>query len=194
LYQSLFEDASLFCLLLEIDRDLAGTAQAARCPACGGTLHRASFWRKPRGAPAELGREHRERFSFCCAVEGCRRRVTPASVRFLGRKVYLGAVVVLVAALRDGATRQRGERLRELLGVSRRTLGRWRRWWRQGVPATRFWQAARGRWAQPVAEEALPASLLAAFGAVAESAERVVSVLRFLGPLTTGPGLCGGAF
>lgn len=194
MYQSLLEDASLHDLLLEIDRDLAGTARASGCPACGGTLHRASFWRKPRGAPASLGREHGERFSFCCAEEGCRRRVTPASVRFLGRKVYLGAVVLLVAALRDGATRQRGERLRELLGVSRRTLGRWRRFWRETVPATHFWQAARGRWALPVAEEALPASLLAAFGAVAEPVERVVSVLRFLGPLTTGLGLCGGAF
>lgn len=194
MYQSLLEDASLFCLLLEIDRDLARTTQAAGCPACGGRLHRACFWRKPRGGPVGLGREHRERFSFCCAVEGCRRRMTPASVRFLGRKVYLGAVVVLVAALRDGATRQRGERLRELLGVSRRTLGRWRRWWRQGVPATQFWQAQRGRWPRPVAEEALPASLLAAFDGVAEPVQRVVSVLRFLDPLTTGPGLCGGAF
>ncbi|NLS97786.1 MAG: hypothetical protein GXX96_37065 [Planctomycetaceae bacterium] len=34
--------------------------------------------------------------------DGCRKRTTPLSVRFLGRKVYLGAVVVLVAAMRQG--------------------------------------------------------------------------------------------
>jgi len=34
---------------------------------------------------------------FCCAVDGCRSRATPPSLRFLGRKVYLAAIVVLVA-------------------------------------------------------------------------------------------------
>ncbi len=167
MYQSLLADTSFFSLLLEVDRDLAREARSGGCPWCAGVLHRACYRRKPRGAPAGLGREHGERWSFCCAVEGCRRRVTPASVRFLGRKVYLGAVVVLAAALRDGATRRRVERLQKLLGVSRRTLERWRKWWRQTVPRTRFWRAARGRWSRPVVEEALPASLLAAFGSAA---------------------------
>jgi len=42
--------------------------------------------------------------SFCCALDGCRSRATPPSLRFLGRKVYLAAIVVLIAILRHGAT------------------------------------------------------------------------------------------
>jgi hypothetical protein len=44
--------------------------------------------------PARLGREHDQRFSFCCAVDGCRSRATPPSLRFLGPKVYIAAIVV----------------------------------------------------------------------------------------------------
>ena len=54
-----------------------------------------------------LGPEHRERFSFCCAADGCRKRETPASLRFLGRKVFLGAMVVLISAMQSGLTTAR---------------------------------------------------------------------------------------
>lgn len=91
-------------------------------------MHRASFPRKPRG-PAALPAGYDRRHSFCCAVDGCRKRVTPLSVRFLGRRVFTGAVVVLVSALRHGLTPPRVRRLREALGVSRRTLERWCVWW-----------------------------------------------------------------
>ena len=63
--------------------------------------------RKPRGRPAGLGDEHDWRFSFCCARDGCRTRKTPPSLRFLGRKVYLAAMVVLIAIMREGATAAR---------------------------------------------------------------------------------------
>jgi hypothetical protein len=39
------------------------------------------------------------RFSLCCGREGCRRRATPPSVRFLGRRVYVGAVVIVASVL-----------------------------------------------------------------------------------------------
>src|SRR5438105_1196935 len=80
--------------------------------------------RKPRGIPDQLQEDHSRRSSFCCAEEGCRKRRTPASFRFLSRRVYVGAVVVLVAALRHGATAARVAALRALVGVSRRTLER----------------------------------------------------------------------
>jgi hypothetical protein len=47
------------------------------CPDCGGTLHAANYLRKPRGWLIALGEEHNLRFSFCCAVDGCRDRATP---------------------------------------------------------------------------------------------------------------------
>lgn len=89
-------------LLLEIDRDLAAAERGKGC-VCGGALHTANFPRKPRGVPGWLGREHVLRFSLCCAQEGCRKRVTAVSTRFLGRRVYV-AVVVLLAGLREDLT------------------------------------------------------------------------------------------
>ena len=89
--------------------------------------------------------------------------MTPPSLRFLGRKVYVGAVVVLVAALRHGPTPVRIAKLRELVGVSVRTVNRWRIWWRQIFVGTPFWQAARGLLRVPLGEQSLPLSLLEAF-------------------------------
>jgi hypothetical protein len=126
-------------------------------------LHSASFPRKPRGGLDPLPAGYDRRHSFCCAVEGCRTRRTPPSVRFLGRKVYLGAVVVLAAVLRHGLTGPRVARLRRLLGVEARTLERWRHWWRRTFAESPWWKAMRGRFVPPVSPSALPRSLLERF-------------------------------
>ncbi len=186
MYQSLLGDSSFFSLLLRFDEDLAAEARAAGC-ACGGVVHSAQYPRKPRGGPAGLGKEHAKRLSFCCAVEGCRRRVTPPSLRFLGRKVFFGVAVLLVPVLMEGPTPGRQRRLQEVFAVSLRTLRRWRRWWRESVANSRFFAAARSRFARPVASEALPSSLLEAFATIAEPRERVVAILRWLGPLSVRP-------
>src|SRR6202521_5812725 len=89
LYRDLLADATFHHLLLACDRELADTARGAGCKRCGGVVHSAPYWRKPRGRPCRLGREHDRRFSFCCAVDGCRSRATPPSLRFLGPKVSL---------------------------------------------------------------------------------------------------------
>jgi hypothetical protein len=188
LYQTLLLDSSFFALLLRFDEDLAAQVRQAGCAACGGALHSARYRRKPRGGPEGLGAEYGLRLSFCCAVEGCRRRATPPSLRFLGRKVFFGLWVLLLPVLREGPTPQRLSRLEEAFAVSRRTLLRWRRWWREVVPRSRFWQARRGDWASPVALAALPGSLLAGFSDLAAVSERVLAALRWLAPLSAGAG------
>lgn len=152
-------DANLYTFLFQIDQELATEARAAGC-SYGGVLHSARYPRKPRGAPRGLGSDYEKRLSFCCAEEDCRRRTTPSSVRFLGRRVYLGAIVVLVSAMEGGVTLKRAERLRELLGVSLRTLKRWRRWWRETFVGSSFWKHAQGYFMPVVEETALPASAL----------------------------------
>lgn len=169
-------------MLRRIDEELAATARAQGC-ACGGVLHAASYPRKPRGGPQDLGAEHERRPSFCCARRGCRHRVTPPSVRFLGRKVYFGAVVVLTTVLRHGATPVRLSRLRELFGVSARTVARWRQWWQEVFVETPFWRALRGQFLPPITAAALPSDLLDRFSG--EAAERLVALLRLIAPLTT---------
>jgi hypothetical protein len=183
LYQTLLRDSSFFELLLRFDDDLAATVRQAGCAVCGGALHSARYQRKPRGGPPGLGSEYALRQSFCCATEGCRRRATPPSLRFLGRKVFFGLWVLLLPVLREGPTPERLSRLEEVFVVSRRTLLRWRRWWREVVPRSRFWQSRRGDWASPVPPVALPGSLLAGFGHLAGAAERALSALRWLAPL-----------
>ena len=182
MYQALLRDSSLFDLLLRFDEDLAEQARGRGCE-CGGPLHAASYERKPRGGPPDLGPEHALRFSFCCGREGCRRRLTPASVRFLGRKVFFGAVVLLVPVLRQGPTPQRLRRLCATFAVSVRTLRRWMRWWRETFPVSRFWLAASGHLARPLAREDLPGALLELFSG--EPRERIVTALSFLAPITT---------
>jgi hypothetical protein len=176
-------EASFYEFLERIDMDLAEATRQEGCE-CAGVLHRASYPRKPRGGPRDLGSGYDRRLSFCCARDGCRRRQTPPSVRFLGRKVYLGAVVVLVSAMRHGATPARVARLQELVGASVRTLARWRRWWREEFAASRFWQAVAGRFGTPVDGAQLALSLLERFAG--DERERLVAALRFLAPITSG--------
>jgi hypothetical protein len=183
MYPSWLADARLYELLARIDDDLAETAREAPCGLCGGVLHSARFPRKPRGGPACLPAGFDARRSFCCCEDDCRKRVTPPSVRFLGRKVYLGAVVVLATALRHGLTRRRVKGLRELLGVGARTLERWRAWWRTAFVESPWWKGARGRFLPPVATSSLPRSLLERFPG--EGWEPLVALLRFLAPVTT---------
>lgn len=190
MYATLLADVQFHELLLAIDRDLAEACRAEGCEHCGGTLHSARFPRKPNGRPKavadRLGRDHDLRFSFCCAAAHCRSRETPPSVRFLGRRVYLAAIVVLMAILQHGASASRMERLSAVVRVDRRTVERWRRWWRDAFTATPFWQAARARFMPPVDHARLPVSLIERFtGAMAD---RLIALLRFLGPITGGAG------
>lgn len=183
MYQTLLADSSLYVFLFQLDEDIAADCRRGGCP-CSGSLHSAKYPRKPRGLPPGLEDKYDSRFSFCCDREGCRRRSTPASFRFLGRKVFVAAVVVLVSALRHGATPKRAAMLRELVGVSRRTVERWREWWQNGFVRSPFWKAVRGRLKTPVDREALPLSLLNAFSGEGEKTG-LISLLRLLLPLST---------
>lgn len=175
-------DDRFYHVLSDIDLDLAETARSQGC-ACSGVLHSARYPRKPRGLPNNHQGDDR-RASFCCAT--CRRRTTPASVRFLGRRIYLGAVVVLATALQQGPSPWRVKRLRELLGVSVQTLARWRAWWREAFSESTFWKAARAAFSPPVEEPTVPTSLLERFPG--EPHEQLAALLRFLSPLSTPEG------
>jgi hypothetical protein len=194
LYQAVLADASFHEQLLAFDRDLAAQCRAAGCPDCGGVLHSASYRRKPRGRSVALGEEHDRRFSFCCAVDGCRDRSTPPSLRFLGRKVYLAVIVTLISAMRDGLTERRLGKLAAAVGVDRRTVTRWRSWWLAGFTTTPFWRAASAGLMPPVDAGRLPAALLERFAVGLQptglsrgaAGVQLIAFLSFLGPITAG--------
>jgi hypothetical protein len=182
LYQTLLFDSSLYRLLVKLDIDLAGQCRSGGCP-CGGKLHSAKYPRKARGLPPGLDEDYSWRHSFCCSLEGCRRRTTPASFRFLGRKVFVAVVIALVCALRYGGTPARVAALREAVGVSQRTVERWRQWWQDGFVRSAFWRSARGWLRKQVDEKVLPLSLLEAFRDDSPKA-RLLDLLAFLLPLS----------
>ncbi len=180
----LLQDPRLYEVLKHIDEDLAAEIQSQGCE-CGGTLHRANYPRRPRGGVADSAAVC-ERLSFCCERDGCRKRHTPPSVRFFGRRVYLGAVVLLVSAMRSGVSDARAHALRELLGVGRSTLKRWRRWWQRVFVDTLGWIEARARIVPCVDTDSLPRSLIERFAGTGQ--EALATILRFLSPVTTSRG------
>ena len=180
--QSILQSTAFFSFLLGIDQELAREAGAAGCRCCGGRLHQACYPRKPRGAQCPLGPSYRQRFSFCCAT--CRRRTTPCSVRFLGRRVYLGVVMTLACTLSAGVSLRRAGVLTASLQVPLRTLQRWRRWWLEDFVKTPFWRGHRALFMPPVEECSLPESLRSRFQTADESGSWGL-LLRFLLPLTS---------
>jgi hypothetical protein len=188
MYHGLLRTASFWAFLFTVDKQLAEAAREAGCP-CGGRLHCANYPRKPRGGCANLPDSYGRRLSFCCERDGCRKRATPPSVRFLGRKVFLGAVVVLVAAMQQGPSPRRVRELTELFGVERRTVARWCTFWREHFPQTPFWKVARGRFLPSLAVADLPRALLEAFIHSFDSREDWRRLLEFLLPITITGGL-----
>lgn len=184
MYQQLLGDAAFYRLLLRFDEELAATERPKGCRVCGKRLEASDFPRKPRGVAGDLGERFAERLSFCCADRTCRKRRTPPSLRFLGRKVYLGGIVVLIGAMRCGVSPARVRRLHELVGVSRHTVSRWRKWWSEQLPVTPFWRAMVGTLMPPISTADLPASLLERF--TGTPGERLILLLRALAPVSVG--------
>ena len=178
-----FNDSRFYQFLFRIDQDIAAEVQAGGC-SCGGVLHSACYPRKPRGIRCALDESCESRLSFCCAIDGCRRRCTPPSVRFLGRKVYLGALVILVMAMEHGLSAKRRKQLIEQLDLYPQTLARWRRWWRKIFPASRCWQTQQGKFIPPVEIGRLPDALLGRLHGI-ELRQRLCRLLLLLAPLTT---------
>lgn len=165
---------------------------AAGCPHCGGPLYQANYERKPRGAKiAAPGEAFTLRYSLCCGRDGCRKRALPPSIRFLGRRVYLEAVVLLASVVAQLATALRDARA--LTGVPGRTLRRWGFWWRNTFPQISTWAELRARFRPPPPDDsALPASLLVRIGADLADAGTAPSLgeicqlaARLLAPATT---------
>ena len=99
MYRELLRDGRFFELLLKVDLEKLTEVSASGCSRCGGPLHAAHFSRKPRGilvGPEALPEGYEVRFDLCCGR--CRRRTLPASVRFLGRKVYVAVAIAVVTA------------------------------------------------------------------------------------------------
>jgi hypothetical protein len=174
--------AKFLSSLAEIDAACAQQVREAGCRSCGGVLDRADYPRKPRGDLGEANGQYERRLSLCCRSEGCRRRATPPSVRYLGRKVYVAALVVVASAV--GRATGVGSRIRRrVAGVPARTVGRWLSWWSLVLARSAFWAEARSLFSTPVDVDQLPCSMLERFDRGVQGV--IGGVLRFIAPVTT---------
>lgn len=177
---TLLQSPKFFSLLIQIDADTANQMQGTACPLCGaGVLHRANYPRKPKACPSEVLHDYQSRWSFCCHL--CRKRTTPMSVRFLGRRVYVSLAVVVLAVKRNKINAAITA-LVETLGVPERTVSRWRQWWLQRFACTALWQETSARFMPPVLIVDLPLSLMDRFTGATH--EAMLRLLNFLSPLS----------
>jgi hypothetical protein len=168
--------------LTAIDVAIVERAAEEPCRDCGGPLYRGDFPRKPRGGVLAIAAERLDRrFSLCCGRDGCRHRTTPPSVRFLGRRVYVGAVVVVASAV--ALTAMAARAVVRATGVPARTTRRWVGWWRGPFTEASPFVDLSARLVPAPMRSRLPASLLERFAG--DPAERVAKLLGFLAPLTT---------
>lgn len=182
MHSPILDDPRLYPFLCEVDADLAAKVQPVGCPQCGAVLHSARYRRRVHGIAMRAEVSHDYRASFCCSRDGCRHRVTPPSVRFLGRKRFLSAVVLLVSAARYGARPKFAQALRRAYGVSHSTLARWQRWWRDTIPTTAFWAVAKARLVPAIDPSRVPVELVKRFEATA-ALENLIAALRFIATL-----------
>lgn len=173
MWHELLGDAKFLAVLTAADEAIAREAQCGRCPVCGGRLDRADYARKPRDALGAAEESWSKRLSLCCSREGCRRRLTPPSTRFLGRKVY-AAPYIVIALVARATTRAI---------ASARTRRRWSEWWQGAFIASAFWCDARARLMPVVDERGLPGTLLARFSGTAW--ESLAALLSWISPVTT---------
>lgn len=188
MHHDLLRDVEFWRILFSIDRDSARIAREKGC-VCDGRLHSAKYRRQPRGGPDQLPEECCVQFSFCCERDGCRKRVTPPSARFLGRKVYLLPVIFLAAAMRQGPSPRAMRELTAVFSADRRTIARWQELWCEQFPRTQFWKLAKAR-ISPVPEPThLPRALLDAFFLGEDAQKDWERLLKFLQPITIAGGL-----
>jgi len=113
----------------------------------------------------------------------------PPSCLYFGRKTYWGAIVLLVVLAKE--KREEGytaRKLRGLFGVSRDTIRRWIRMFREEIPVSPWWQRCRGLLGAQVRDDALPGSLLDVFRMTSPGEEgAIVACLRFLATARESP-------
>lgn len=176
-------DREFFATLLAIDAEIALRVRQAGCRRCGGPLCVGHYERKPRGGRiAEAGASElfSQRYSWCCSR--CRKRTTPPSVRFLGRKVYLEGVILIACTLMP-LIEQTAASVRRATGIAVRTVRRWQSWWQSVFVASALFAELRAH--VPSIEAALlPGAMVGSFEGETLLA-KLERLMCFLSPLTT---------
>ena len=175
-------DASFYLFLLSNDKDAALRVKAGCCSFCAGPLDNAPYQRKPRHTLDDLPDEFSTVFSLCCRQDGCRKRTTPPSLRFFGRRVYL--LFILINACGNGG--KSGEstlsKNARSWGVSRQALRSWYEFWRVKFSQSGFWLVNKGILPTCFEEMSIPDMLLKSFNCPSYLDGPWRKLLQFLSP------------
>ena len=176
MYHKYLANKNYFKFLYQTDQDLARKTKEKGCRFCGAKVHVSNYMRKPRGLE-NLPDDYSVRFSFCCAREGCRKRALPESIRFFGRVVYWSVHMVLISAMLNGRTAEL-EKIMSEFNVDTKTLKRWRQWWKDFFPTTKFWKKLKGEFIEDV--EFFPLGLLKLLQKNNKENDAIIKLLHLL--------------
>ena len=176
-------------MLLSFDREIIEKAHGKPCPYCQGkdkgTLHRADYVRRVDGIDISGIADHdkNRRFSLCCSKDGCRKRHTVASARFIGRTTYSSTVVLLAMILHQGYSRRRYRQLHRLFGLNRKTIDRWVAKWRSEFIKTPFYRRMSGSFIPPPEILNIPRSILVRFEG--KLLNKLLELAKYLSPISS---------
>ena len=184
MYYKLLQNPSFHSLLLDIDHQLSEQYRLKRCPFCKGPLHKSNYSRSPLGLVNKHRKYYSTRLSFCCGY--CRKRTTPPSVRFFGRRRFVAPVFMFISMLNCKITQNSLRKMHRYFNVniSKRTWTRWRKWWNTLFVQTKFWKQAKGLLHLGSLLKEHPRSLLLSFESTFSN--KMILILQFLSPLTAG--------
>lgn len=128
--------SAIIKLLYARDQEILLVARKKGCH-CAGKLDTANYSRKVRGIPTDVEDLMDTRFSLCC--RDCRKRTTPISMRFWGRKIYWVMTIITNLILLSSNDRS----------VPPQTLKRWQRYF-SFMPLSRFWREHSSRFMPPL--------------------------------------------
>jgi hypothetical protein len=183
LLNSIILNPDFHLFLFYIDKDLAQSICDSNCPFCDKALHQANYPRSPNGMPADQREYYEIRFSFCCSE--CRKRITPESIRFFGRRWHPAPAHLLICFLKLKVTNKLLNQVQKHLGItiSKSTWIRWKQWWQEQFSQTDFWKLSRAQLAnQPVGNDIIPRFLVRLFPQ--QFSDKLTSLLKFLSPIT----------
>ena len=172
--------------LIKIDRELANICAEKGCILCGGKLHQSDYPRSPMGISQAFRDQYAKRTSFCC--KDCRKRTTPPSARFFGRRWYPAPLHIFISIMICGISKRRIALIEKHFGIVVResTWRRWRKWWRDEFVATKFWSQAKGKLppGNDITQGSFPRAIFNFYTGNVE--EKMLLFLLFLLPLTSG--------
>ena len=176
MYHKFLTDKTFFHFLYKTDQDLSKQTKDQGCPFCRAVLHVANYMRKPRGS-IDLPEHLSLRFSFSCSRDGCRKRAMALSIRFLGRFVYWSVHVILISAMLGGRATDVNKISKEFC-IDVKTIKRWRRWWKDFFPTTKFWKKLSGEMVERI--EHFPLGLLKLFEKSRSTEDGIIAFLHSL--------------